>query len=57
MGVEFGSNTTQNNVTAGAPNFNITIYGGESDIAQRVKQAVQDALREIQDYSARVSFA
>ena len=55
MGVKFGSSTTQNNVTTGAPNVNITIYGGETDLAQRVKQAVQDALREIQDYGARVS--
>lgn len=57
MGVKFGSRTTHNNVTAGAPNVNITIYGGEPDLAQRVKQAVQDALREIQDYNARVSLA
>ena len=57
MGVKFGSTTTQNNITTGAPNVNITIYGGEPDLAQRVKQAVQDALREIQDYNTRVSLA
>lgn len=57
MGVKFGNRATHSNVTTGAPNVNITIYGGEPDLARRVKQAVQDALREIQDYNARVSLA
>ncbi|MBQ9527602.1 MAG: phage tail tape measure protein [Fretibacterium sp.] len=62
MGLRFGGgSTTANNYsyTGGSPTINITVSGGgdEPGIAQRIAQAVRDALEDIQSYEGRVAFA
>ena len=51
------NNSRVNNNLTQAPVINITINGGtDEDIAERVRIAVEDALRNIQTYEERVSF-
>ncbi|GHV45276.1 hypothetical protein FACS1894204_03970 [Synergistales bacterium] len=58
MGVKFGvGNTTTNNIKGGSPVINITVNGGDENIARRVADEVRRALIEMQEYSDRVSFA
>jgi hypothetical protein len=57
MGMQFGGKETTNNITRPAPAINITIYGGDAGIAQRVGEEVRRVLREMQEYEERVSFA
>jgi TP901 family phage tail tape measure protein len=57
MGMSFGGNTTANNVSSSAPTINITVNGGDPGIARSVAEEVRRALREIQEYEDRVSFA
>ena len=70
MGVNFrGGNTVNNNYTGGSSNFssyvggspiiNITVNGGGDDrgLAQKIAQAVQDVMSDMQSYEERVAFA
>ncbi|MCR4819146.1 MAG: hypothetical protein K5841_09355, partial [Fretibacterium sp.] len=54
-----GGSSISNSYSGGSPTINITVNGGGDDrgLAQRIAQAVRDALSDIQSYEERVAFA
>ena len=67
MGLKFGGGavtnnnyagaSTSNSYTGGSPTFNITVNGGEPGVAQRIRQAIEDFMREQRSYEERVAFS
>ena len=57
MGMKFGGNTTTNNMSSLSPTINITVNGGDDNIAQRIGDEVRRVLRDIQEYNDRTQLA
>ena len=57
MGMKFSGKTTTNNVSNAAPNINITVNGGDGNIARRIAEEVRRVLRDIQEYNDRTQFS
>ena len=59
--LRFGNSTTSNDNRSSSvilsPSFNITVNGGEQGIAQKIRQIIEDVLRNMQNDTERVSFA